>query len=77
MEWFEALLLGLVQGLNDFLPVSSSGHLTIVKALLGVDVSNLKFEVVVHAATVMSTLVVFRKDIFSLLRGLLKFKMNK
>ena len=77
MEWFEAILLGLVQGLTEFLPVSSSGHLTIGKALLGVDVSNLKFEVVVHAATVMSTLVVFRKDIFSLLRGLLKFKMNK
>ena len=77
MEWFEAIVLGLVQGLTEFLPVSSSGHLTIGKALLGIDVSNLKFEVVVHAATVMSTIIVFRKDIFDLLKGLLKFRMNQ
>lgn len=76
MEWFEAILLGLVQGLTEFLPVSSSGHLTIGKELLGIETSNLKFEVVVHAATVTSTLVVFRKDILNLLSGLFKFKMN-
>lgn len=76
MEWFEAILLGFVQGLTEFLPVSSSGHLTIGKELLGIETSNLKFEVVVHAATVTSTLVVFRKDILNLLSGLFKFKMN-
>ncbi len=76
MEWFEAILLGLVQGLTEFLPVSSSGHLTIGKELLGIETSNLKFEVVVHAATVTSTLVVFRKEILNLLSGLFKFKMN-
>ena len=76
MEWFEAILLGLVQGLTEFLPVSSTGHLTIGKELLGIETSNLKFEVVVHAATVTSTLVVFRKEILNLLSGLFKFKMN-
>ena len=60
MEWFEALILGLVQGLTEFLPVSSSGHLAIGKALLGVEPSgDLIFEVTVHAATVLATIVVF------------------
>ncbi len=76
MEWFEAILLGLVQGLTEFLPVSSSGHLTIGKELLGIETTNLKFEVAVHAATVTSTLVVFRNDILNLLKGFFKFKMN-
>lgn len=74
MSIIEALILGLVQGLTEFLPVSSSGHLAIGKELLGVDAPGLTFEVVVHAATVMSTIVVFRKDIISILKGLLKFK---
>ena len=77
MEWFEALILGLVQGLTEFLPVSSSGHLAIGKALLGVEPSgDLIFEVTVHAATVLATIVVFRKEIWKLLCGLFKFKYN-
>lgn len=71
MEWFEAILLGLLQGLTEFLPVSSSGHLQIGKELLGIDNSgDLVFEVVVHAATVLSTIVVFRKQIWGLLQSL-------
>lgn len=77
MSWFEALILGILQGLTEFLPVSSSGHLEIGKALLGVEIEeNLTFDIVVHAATVCSTLVVFRKDIGQLLSGLFKFKLN-
>ena len=77
MEWFEAMLLGLVQGLTEFLPVSSSGHLAIGKALLGVEPSgDLIFEVTVHAATVLATIVVFRKEIWKLLCGLFKWKYN-
>lgn len=71
------MLLGLVQGLTEFLPVSSSGHLAIGKAILGVEVAeDLVFEVVVHTATVLSTIVVFRKQIMELLRGLFKFRYN-
>ena len=70
MEWFEAILLGLVQGLTEFLPVISSGHLVIGREVLGVEASDdLAFEVIVHAATVLSTIVVFRKQIWDLLRG--------
>ena len=77
MEWFESIILGLVQGLTEFLPVSSSGHLAIGKALLGVEPSgDLVFEVTVHAATVLATIVVFRKEIGKLLCGLFKCKYN-
>lgn len=77
MEWFEAVLLGLVQGLTEFLPVSSSGHLEIGKALLGIEVKDdLMFTTVVHAATVLSTIVVFRRQIWGLLKGLFRFKYN-
>ena len=70
MEWFEAILLGLIQGLTEFLPVSSSGHLEIGKALLGVETSDdLLFTTMVHAATVLSTVLVFRKQIWDLLKG--------
>ena len=70
MEWFEAIVLGLLQGLTEFLPVSSSGHLEIGKVLLGVETSDdLLFTTMVHAATVLSTLVVFRRQIWDLLRG--------
>ncbi len=73
----QAVLLGLVQGLTEFLPVSSSGHLAIGKALLGVEPSgDLMFEVTVHAATVLATIVVFRKEIWKLLCGLFKFRYN-
>ena len=70
MDWFEAVLLGLIQGLTEFLPVSSSGHLEIGKVLLGVETSDdLLFTTMVHAATVLSTIVVFRKQIWDLLKG--------
>jgi undecaprenyl-diphosphatase len=70
MEWFEAIILGLIQGLTEFLPVSSSGHLEIGKHLLGVETTDdLLFTTMVHAATVLSTIVVFRKQILDLLKG--------
>jgi len=69
MTGWEALVLGLVQGLTEFLPVSSSGHLEIGKALFGQSEEDLTFSVVVHGATAMSTLFVFRKDIIGLIRG--------
>lgn len=70
MEWFEAVLLGLIQGLTEFLPVSSSGHLEIGKVLLGVETNDdLLFTTMVHAATVLSTIVVFRKQIWDLITG--------
>ena len=77
MDWLQALLLGLVQGLTEFLPVSSSGHLMIARELLGVDAEGfLDFTVTVHLATVLSTLVVFWKPICKLLSGFFKFKYN-
>jgi len=77
MDWWQAFILGLVQGFTEFLPVSSSGHLAIGKALLGVEVAeDLVFEVVVHTATVLATIVVFRKQILDLIRGLFKFRYN-
>lgn len=70
MEWFEAVLLGLIQGLTEFLPISSSGHLEIGKALLGIETKDdLLFTTMVHAATVLSTIVVFRRQIWNLLKG--------
>ena len=70
MEWFEAVILGLLQGLTEFLPVSSSGHLEMGKELLGVETSDdLLFTTMVHAATVLSTLVVFRSQVWGLLKG--------
>lgn len=77
MNWFEALLLGLVQGLTEFLPVSSSGHLELGKVILGVDAErSLIFTVVVHGATVLSTIIVFYKDLIELFKGLFTFKWN-
>ena len=77
MDWWQALLLGFVQGLTEFLPVSSSGHLMIFKELLGVDAEGfLDFTVAVHFATVLSTVVVFWKVILGLLKDFFKFKDN-
>lgn len=77
MSWIEALLLGLLQGLTEFLPVSSSGHLELGKALLNINPKNsLVFTLVVHGATVLSTIVVFYKDIWDLIKGLFAFKWN-
>lgn len=70
MEWWQAFVLGLVQGLTEFLPVSSSGHLEIGQALLGTaSEENLTFSVVLHVATVLSTIVVFRKEVLNLFAG--------
>ncbi len=77
MNWLEALILGLIQGLTEFLPVSSSGHLELSKAILGTDVQDsLRFTVVVHGATVLSTIVVFNKDLLQLIKGLFAFRWN-
>lgn len=77
MNWLQALLLGIVQGLTEFLPVSSSGHLMIVRDLLGVDGDGfLDFTVTVHLATVLSTVIVFWKPICKLLAGFFRFKYN-
>jgi len=70
MEIWEAILLGVVQGLTEFLPVSSSGHLELGKAILGIQDAGLAFSVVVHGATALSTIVVFRKDILRLVMDL-------
>lgn len=80
MEIIDAIILGIIQGLTEFLPVSSSGHLELGKAILG-DTSlpqeSLLFTVVLHFATALSTMVVFRKDIIELIKGALKFEWNE
>ena len=79
MDIIDAIVLGIIQGLTEFLPVSSSGHLELGKAILGdhsIPEESLMFTVVLHFATALSTIVVFRKDIFYILKGLLTFKWN-
>lgn len=79
MDIIDAIILGIIQGLTEFLPVSSSGHLELGKAILGdnsVPEESLLFTVVLHFATALSTIVVFRKDILDLIKGALKFKWN-
>lgn len=78
MSWFEALVLGIIQGLTEYLPVSSSGHLAIGQALFGMNdgADNLMFTVAVHVATVLSTLVILWSEIEWILKGLFKFEMN-
>lgn len=77
MTIIEAILLGLLQGLTEFLPVSSSGHLVIGKDILGIaNDGGTTFEVMVHAATVLATITVFRREIANLFGGLFKFKYN-
>lgn len=78
MNWFEALVLGLIQGLTEYLPVSSSGHLAIGAHLFGINgEDNLTFTIMVHVATVLSTLVILWKEIDWILKGLFKFQMNE
>ena len=79
MNIFEAIVLGVIQGLTEFLPVSSSGHLELAKAILGdtsVPEESLTFTVVLHFATALSTLVIFRKEVFEIFKGLFQFKWN-
>ncbi len=77
MDTLQAILLGIVQGITEFLPVSSSGHLQIAKEILGVQLEeNLTFDVALHAATVLSTIVVLRREIQKLLRGLFSRHFN-
>jgi undecaprenyl-diphosphatase len=80
LSYIDAILLGIIQGLTEFLPVSSSGHLELGKAILGdnsVPEESLLFTVVLHFATALSTLVVFRKEVAEILRGLFQFKWNE
>ena len=77
MDWLEALILGIIQGLTEYLPVSSSGHLAIGANLFGIEGSeNLAFTILVHVDTVMSTLFILWREIVWLVNGVLKFKMN-
>ncbi len=80
MEVIDAIILGIIQGLTEFLPVSSSGHLELGKAILGdnsVPEESLLFTVVLHFATALSTIVVFRKDVWDIFKGLFQFKWNE
>lgn len=78
MDIIEAIILGIIQGLTEFLPVSSSGHIVIGSELLGLNgEENLTFAIAVHAATVLSTIVVLHKDIWIILKGLFKFQWNE
>ncbi|WCC47430.1 undecaprenyl-diphosphate phosphatase [Tenacibaculum finnmarkense] len=79
MNLLEAIILGIIQGLTEFLPVSSSGHLELAKAILGdtsVPEESLTFTVVLHFATALSTLVIFRKEVAEIFSGLFQFKWN-
>jgi len=80
MDIIEAIILGIIQGLTEFLPVSSSGHLELTKAILGdtsVPEESLTFTVVLHFATALSTLVIFRKEVTTILKGLFQFQWNE
>jgi undecaprenyl-diphosphatase len=80
MNYLEAIVLGIIQGLTEFLPVSSSGHLELGKALFGSSVlpqESITFTVVLHFATALSTLVIFRKEVVQILTGLMQFKWNE
>jgi undecaprenyl-diphosphatase len=78
MNWFQALVLGIIQGLTEFLPVSSSGHLELGKFLFGINPeTNFYFSIAVHGATVLSTVFVLWTEITELFKGILKFKWNE
>ncbi len=77
MDTLQAIIMGLIQGLTEYLPVSSSGHLCLASHLFGIEAEeNLTFTIVVHVATVLSTIVILWREIWSLLKGLFEFKMN-
>ena len=80
MDIINAIILGIIQGLTEFLPVSSSGHLEIAKAILGenkVGEESLLMTVVLHFATALSTIIIFRKDLIEIFSGLFQFKNNE
>lgn len=79
MDWIDALILGIVQGLSEYLPISSSGHLEIFKQVLGLDLnpdSSLEFSVMLHVATVLSTIVVLRKEFMPLCVSFFTFRRD-
>lgn len=77
MDMLQALILGILQGLTEYLPVSSSGHLVIASHLFGIEAEeNLTFTVVVHVATVLSTIVILWQEIWALIKGVCEFRMN-
>lgn len=78
MNWLEAIVLGIIQGLTEFLPVSSSGHLELGKYLFGINPeTNFYFSIAVHGATVLSTIFVLWKEIADLVKGLFRFQWNE
>jgi undecaprenyl-diphosphatase len=78
MNWLEAIVLGLIQGLTEFLPVSSSGHLELGKYLFGIDPeTNFYFSIAVHGATVLSTVLVLWKEIADLTKGFFRFQRRR
>lgn len=80
MSYIEAIILGIIQGLTEFLPVSSSGHLELAKAIIGnnfVPQESLTFTVILHFATALSTLVIFKKEVIQIVKGLFQFKWNE
>ena len=80
MDIIDAIILGIIQGLTEFLPVSSSGHLELGKAILGADAlpeESLLFTVILHFATALSTIIVFRKDVIEIFKGLSQFQWNE
>lgn len=79
MDWLDALILGIVQGLSEYLPISSSGHLEIFREILGIDLHGediLEFDIMLHAATVLSTIVVLWKEFFPLCRSFFTVKLD-